>query len=358
MNSLYLPTEKINELAHALAQSRQRSTALRALLERLWGDADYRNWFDRGRLSKEPYRVPGEFARALGDYGLVESGILRCQVHRVMAEIFLTDLPSLDRKIAAYPYTSESEDIHEFISGKDLYEWADCVVDLFCGCGHHLIAGAAEFWPSNVKRIGFDINERALGYARINAKLNETDVVIARHDVNDVLPFDLISAGARRVLFLANAPFLPSPLPDVLPPTMDGGLTGLDLTVRAMNAVLEFWRAKHLQVQGIFLTASVGADQNAGWEVRMKAEEIFGADAIEFRLLTEKKFIKVGGHNSTPVPAPIEAIAKKAECKLDVRDEDREMVRKGYDNLIQSLRLRDWMYCGYAAVSVDLPAEP
>src|SRR5262245_56784156 len=111
-----LHAEQIEKLANALKQDAGSVVRLGSALHRLLSDARYITWFNSGRLSKEPFKLSDEPAKQLQEFDLSESGFLKCQVHRVIDEVFITDLPTLDRSIAAYPYTSESEDMHELIT--------------------------------------------------------------------------------------------------------------------------------------------------------------------------------------------------------------------------------------------------
>ena len=103
------------------------------------------------------------------------------------------------------------------------------VLDLCTGSGVHAILAAA-----NAERaVGVDLNPRAVGFARMNALMNDAwNAVFMEGDLFGPV------VGERFDLILANPPFVPAPSQQLA--FRDGGPSGADVLRRIVGALPDF----------------------------------------------------------------------------------------------------------------------
>ncbi|MFX4914349.1 hypothetical protein ABTC20_19240, partial [Acinetobacter baumannii] len=82
--------------------------------------------------------------------------------------LFVTDGVWVNQGWRVFPFCDESETLLAHASGNA--GWPDWTLDLAVGCGHNILGlDGAE------RRIGLDINPRALAYSAVNRALNGID---------------------------------------------------------------------------------------------------------------------------------------------------------------------------------------
>lgn len=103
------------------------------------------------------------------------------------------------------------------------------VLDLCTGAGAHAILAAA-----NAERaVGVDLNPRAIGFARLNALMNDAwNAVFMEGDLYGPV------VGERFDLIVANPPFVPAPAQQLA--WRDGGPSGADVLRRVVAALPDF----------------------------------------------------------------------------------------------------------------------
>lgn len=138
---------------------------------------------------------------------------------------FLTDTAETV-SLPVYPYHEEATDILDValrIVAERRRSFSLCI-DAFCGGGHSglpmLHAKVAKYL------VGYDINPRAIRFARANASFN--GFANAQFYTKDIREGGLEYRPAN-TLWIANAPFALQPLGITLDPMRDGGRNGLEL---------------------------------------------------------------------------------------------------------------------------------
>lgn len=255
-----------------------KSHAVFAEIDALWATESYKAWHtDKGNHIR-PFHIEGAW-KYLRTSGLVDDSSLQVRINKIGNRYFLTDGPWLSHRFAAFPYSEEAESLLDYAYHERLHLWADTIVDMSAGCGHTPLGMETE-----ADRYVYDINARALGYARLNALINrlpQSRVSIALNDVKRSLPVSLLSSHGRRVLFLFNTPFVPNPSPsslEAMPISVDGGAEGEDMQVRSFEVVADFHdRFPDRQVQALFLTWSFGRFRDGYWELQDKCDRILNA---------------------------------------------------------------------------------
>lgn len=252
--------------------------AVFAEIDALWATETYKAWHTEKSNHIRPFHMEGNW-KSLRALGLVRKSSLQVRINKIGSRYFLTDGPWLNDRFAAFPYSEEAESLLDLAYQEGLHVWADTIVDMSAGCGHTPLGMKTE-----ANRHVYDINSRALAYARLNALINQlpqSRVSIAFNDVKKSLPLSLLSSRGRKVLFLFNTPFVPNPSPSALeamPISVDGGAEGEDLQVRSFEVVADFQkRFPKKQVQALFLTWSFGRFRDGFWELQAKCDRILHA---------------------------------------------------------------------------------
>jgi len=252
--------------------------AVFAEIDALWATENYKAWHTDKSNHIRPFHIEGEwkYLRALG---LARDSSLQVRINKIGSRYFLTDGPWLNHRFAAFPYSEEAESLLDHVYQEKLHLWADTIVDMSAGSGHTPLG-----METDADRYVYDINSRALAYARLNALINQlpqSRVSIAFNDVKRSLPLSLLSLRGQKVLFLFNTPFVPNPSPsslEAMPISVDGGAAGEDLQVRSFEVVADFKkRFPEKQVRALFLTWSFGRFRDGFWELQDKCDKILNA---------------------------------------------------------------------------------
>jgi len=255
-----------------------KSDAVFAEIDALWATENYKAWHADKSNTILPFYTEGdwEYLRALG---LIRDSSLQVRINKIGDRYFLTDAPWFNHRFAAFPYSEEAESLLDYAYQEQLHLWADTIVDMSAGCGHTPLG-----METGADRYVYDINPRALAYAKLNALINQlpqSRVSIAFNDMKRRLPLSLLSLRGQKVLFLFNTPFVPNPSPrslEAMPISVDGGTAGEDLQVRSFEIVAEFEkRFPEKQVMALFLTWSFGRFRDGFWELQDKCDEILNA---------------------------------------------------------------------------------
>lgn len=307
-----------------------------------------------GRCPVPPDLKSRQFLERLA---LIDGECLRIKVHRHAGEVFCTDGLWVNQDIRVFPFSDESKRLIEHASAHGYDRWAETAVDPATGCGHHLIG-----LGGSCMKFGFDVNPRAILYGSINARVNaKPQVLLSRNNIGAGMPPHLDGLGGK-VLFLVNMPFAISPIERVLPLCSDGGLTGARWTFAALQAIHGFAQRNRgaESVRACVLCYSVGNSQEGRWEIAERAEELFPG-RVRWNLLVNERMWRVNGRKEQPNPMSLAAGLKlKAECRFYVRDEQRDAVRRGYEELARALAApaQDgggrWDVLGYGIVDVEV----
>ena len=255
-----------------------KSDAILAEIDALWSSESYKAWHADKDNQVHAFRIEGDW-KYLTETGFIRDSSLQIRINKIGNRYFLTDAPWLSHRFAAFPYSEESESLISHAYHERLHLWADTIIDMSAGCGHTPLGIQVE-----ADRYVYDINARALAYARLNALINrlpESRVSIAFNDMKKNLPPSLLSLRGRKVLFLFNTPFVPNPSPsslEAMPISVDGGAVGSDLQVRSFEVVAEFKRRfPEKQVRALFLTWSFGRFHDGFWDLQEQCDKILNA---------------------------------------------------------------------------------
>jgi hypothetical protein len=310
-----LLTEDIFLLSAKLTSDQGFCSALHDQLELLFGSASYQAWI--GTLAEsEPYQL-SEIADVglLEAAGLAQRGRLLAKINCTAGGIFLTDGVWVEPRIRVFPFCDESAALRAFVQTAGLDNWARWTLDLATGCGHTAIG-------TNGRRIGFDINPRALAYAAANRTLNGVagrDCSFALNDIRDGIPPAVSRGLDGHVLVLANMPFGPAPSRDALPLTSNGGESGIDLQLATYRAVDELVRAAEgrFTLHACIMGLTVGDRAADRWEIVEGAIARFGAGRVRWHLLSDDHVFRIDGVRQLGNPAPVSvALPGLASCRL------------------------------------------
>ncbi len=350
-----LTNEELSELVNQLRGDSSLVTKLAEAGRELISRDDYSKWFSSTRLEGKPFT--GTLAQIFMELGLADLTGLRLQVHAMRDGIFLTDTPAIGKEDFVYPYQRESVCAYESADKHGLYQWGTIWFDLACGCGNHLLSLSRQTLPS--QRYLFDVNDRALAYARINTIVNQLDdlATITKNDIRDGIPEGNWNTSGKNTVFLVNMPFNISAAPGDLPQYADGGRTGATFTFAALEAIKAYWQKTRNPVKAVVLSYTVGKSSSGPWEVADRAEQLFGADKVEFGLLTNEKMVRVTGIKQCSVPVALKEFVRLADCRLRFLDTKREEIRQGYRNLEIELQTQGWTHAGYGTVFLNLPGK-
>lgn len=384
-------------------------------LSAVHGSEDYKNWLQKDQYSSWDHwrarpsimRVPHDeyyvHKQIINRFALASMGRLEVKIgfHSFGEFVsrnryYLTDgfwVPYQDR---VYPTSDESEILCEYVFKKK-YDRPDqtlserpVMIDPACGCGHHALSLRASPALADPKgrtrgfkyRFSYDINMRALAFARLNALLEKDEQhSIGLNDVRDGLPIEVIRFVTGPVVFVVNMPFVLDPGAAGSPGSSRYGLqTGAELTLNAIEAILNFAAQKEDdgEIRAVILGYSLMRDNDAvglaNLELpeknilivretiqRLKAVNPIGnlssAD-ITFNALPDQKLWRVNGKKSETNPMPLENLKKKAECKLTIRDNEieRSKVREGYERRAHEFMGEPdkWTHLAYGVLDLTL----
>lgn len=407
--------ELIARLGHKSRDGEAQLENFKRYLSAVHGSEDYKNWLQKDQYSSWDHwrarpsimRVPHEeyyvHKQILHRFALASMGRLEVKIgfHSFGEFVsrnryYLTDgfwVPYQDR---VYPTSDESEILCEYIFKKK-YDRPDqtvserpVMIDPACGCGHHALslrASPALTDPEGRKRgfkyrFSYDINMRALAFARLNALLEKDEQhSIGINDVRDGLPIEVIRFVTGPVVFVVNMPFVLDPGAAGSAGSSRYGLqTGAELTLCAIEAILDFAAQKNDdgEIRAVILAYSLMRDEDGSGLANMEHPEqnllivretirrlksvraagpLRAAD-ITFSALPDQKLWRVNGKKSQPNPMPLENLQKKAECKLTIRDneEERQKVKEGYERRAHEFMSEpdNWTHLAYGVLDLTL----
>ncbi|MCL0064868.1 2Fe-2S iron-sulfur cluster-binding protein [Dehalococcoidia bacterium] len=310
---------------------------------------DY-TWFEACFQGNVPGQIPSTFPHrdVLLKCKLIDStGKVRYRLNNLYNCVFVTDGPWNIHNGGIFPYSDESEQILEYVTTQAIDKNTHGIVDIGCGCGHVSIA----YWGDG-PRFAFDINPRAGYFVAINAIINQRRVYYKTLNIAKGLPTELRKVLGKKTLFVVNMPHALSPSPGVLPKTSDGGETGLEPTIAALNALLPFRGSAHV---AIVLCYSLGNLKQNRWDIVEQAKKLFQEDTIQWKLLRDTRIWRINGKKEQPNPMILrEGLPKKADCRLYVKDENREKVRQSYNQLVDLLEGKGWEVLGCGILRIWL----
>jgi methylase of polypeptide subunit release factors len=321
--------------------------------------SSYQEWLDGGLAERNPFEFPARTSTgALEDAGLARGGALQVKINAVGAHLFLTDGIWVRQAARVFPFADESRALLRYVERQGLTGWAELVLDLAAGCGHNAFGFAGD-----PERAAFDVSPRAIAYLGLNRALNDIPAarsLIALNDIRDGIPSAVTGIAARRVLFLANMPFGPTPARGVLPPTSDGGPSGADLQGATMEAIKAFAGRDDAarDIRACLLVLTVGDRRTDRWQVVEEARERFGAANVRWELLQHEKIFRISGVREQDNPSPVAVCFPRiADCRLYVREEDSGSLRAAYSELAAQLERAGWPDMAYGVVDITVRRE-
>lgn len=354
---MVLSTDDLSRLLIRLEKSEILRTDFKQALHDLLKESSYTRWLDEEQFSGSRFRIPIDFKwhDLFDNLGLIDRDLLQIKIHQHRNKIFCTDGVWIPNDIRVFPFEDESECLLRYIDDNQLNKWADIVIDPATGCGHHVVS-LGDSSPS----IAFDINVRSVLYASLNKMVNEySNILIGRNDITVGIPTVITTSRIGNELFLINMPFALSPLPEVLPLTSDGGITGADLTFASLNAIHKIANQnnKSNTMRALVLCYSVGNIEHDKWEVVDYAVDMFGANHVKWKILKDEKMWRINGRKEQPNPMNLKAgLPLKADCRFYVSNKDRNKIREGYENLATTLYQSDnkWDVLGYGILDISI----
>ncbi|MEA5472084.1 hypothetical protein [Spirulina sp. 06S082] len=350
-----LTADELSLISRQLKPNPTLASELLEIFQDIFNNPQYQQWLKSEQFLGQLFEVDEKYRdhEFFNKNGLVKDGKLQVKINSLQDRIFLTDGLWIPKQYRVFPFSDESVNLLRHMEEKRLDEIATTLIDFSCGCGHHGLS-VSEIQ----QRYSFDVSHRAVIYTLINSILNEIpNVFIKQNDIRGGIPKELSKLVTRNILFLTNMPFAIAPLPNVLPLAADGGITGATWSFKALEAIHKF-AMNNLDKDSIhasMLCYTVGNKQQDKWEVIDKAEQLFGKSKVSWKLLEDQTMWRINGKKEQPNPMNLaEGLAKKADCKFYVSDEDRERVRTEYHNLAKSLNNSDWEYLGYGIIDIRL----
>ncbi|MBA2676322.1 hypothetical protein [Ramlibacter sp.] len=309
-----IDTDSIFLATSRLAEDGALRAAAVAQLKAVCGSPAYRDW-QSSPSQLRPFKLPASFTvDALNTLGLVQDGALGVRVNLIGQSTVLTDGVWVDARIRVFPFADESEAILAYCRRRGLVHWADTVIDLATGSGHNL-----AFFGNGVRRIGMDINPRALAYFHCNHVLNEqTDRVGMLNDIRDGFAGVVGGAAGSRTLVLGNLPFGLASTRDMLALTSNGGDNGLQLQGAAFRAIAAFRQTPQgAHAHAVLLGYSLGNAATKQWELVDLAKSIVGADSVVFDVPAHEGLLRVDGRRTMANPSPLRpALDMAGGCRL------------------------------------------
>jgi len=337
---------KINQKAIPDISLEAPYTTIRSTLQQIKNYPWFENCFQGNERGQVPFECPQR--DVLLKCKLINStGKIRYRVNIFRNSVFITDGPWNIHNGGIFPYSDESELILKYIEDHGIDKIIQGFVDIGCGCGHASIA-----YLSKIPRFAFDINPRAGYFVAINSIINQCEVQYRTINIFDGLPAELQKVLRSRILFVVNMPHALSPIQDVLPKTSDGGKTGLEPTEAALKAISPFYGSGSIAV---VLCYSLGNLKQKKWDIVERAKKLFPEDTILWELLKDTRIWRINGKKEQPNPMILrEGLPKKADCKLYIKDEDRERVRQSYTRLVNLLESEGWDVLGCGILTLRL----
>jgi hypothetical protein len=310
-------------------------------------EARNESWFADCFQKNSPGVMPGDHpARGIFTrHGLVDSrGRAGYRINFIGEKVFITDGPWRSDSGGVFPWSDEAELILGYLKDHLEEDRFSAVVDPACGCGHTPIA-----FGGSLHRFAFDKNPRSAEFVRINAKMNDCVATYGTRDIVQGFSEEQIRDFGKRPLFVINMPFALSPYVGALPSASEGGPDGLVLTRHALNACqrADRWTA-------VVLTYTLCDRDLSRWDILEEARRWCGSATLRWELLSDAPMWRINGKKEQPNPMPLgEGLPKKADCRLSVRNSDRERVRTCYQRLAARLEARGWYFLGQGILLVE-----
>lgn len=279
---------------------------------------------------------------------LVDAGLLdpdgrpRFRVNELGGRLFVTDVPEATRAGGVFPYPDEAERLLAWLRRDGAA--ASEVVEVGSGCGHVLLSVAAE------RRAGVDVAERAGALLRLNAELN---AVAADWRLGDaargLAALGLNGASGGSVHVVGNLPHAPSPGEGRLAGFANGGPTGAEViaaTLRGLAAERGHWSRITL------LAYSLAGPEGREPHVASLARALFPPGAVSWHPLEGEPMWRIDGEMAERSPMPVEALARKADCRHYTDPSRRDEVRRAYEALAARLRADGWDRLEYGVLDV------
>ena len=362
-DNLFLLERKLDNLNE---QNPEEMDVLRKILEQIYNLYEYKEWLKDGQFAPSSdlsgrFILPTNFGIKLKDkkwllegLGLVNGGLLEVKIASACGKIHLTDGSWVDPKVRVYPFTSESNIICDYFYANPKGE-PDLLIDPACGCGHHSLG--LDTIP---EKVSFDINLRALAYARINALLNDmSQMLTGLNDLRNGLPKSLNTMTTKETLITINMPFAIFPrdpnLSNAISLTKDGGDLGVAFTLASFRDVKELVdHADNMQhIRCIIQFYSLGNVDKDEWEVVEYARELFGLDTLSYNILSNEKMWRVNGKKEQSNPMPLDRLKLKADCRHTFSESRAENARKGYIELENLFRKNGYTHLSYILMDIE-----
>jgi hypothetical protein len=341
-------------------------SAINAYLQTIYDDPSYQAWLEIDQFAGEAdprgrYVVPAQIGvnhreanRLLTQCGLIAPDrTLEAKVDRHYDRIHLTDGFWTSPSMRVYPTTDESEHICAYVKSKGYDQRYKVLIDPACGSGHHAM-GLSSFST----RASYDINLRAIAYARANALLaGDTDQDFGVRDIRTGLPV-LARRLSGPILIAANMPFalLPSAEVDKGKVAQDGGARGVTLTNALLHAIRALWSdtPEITQLRSVILFYSLGRSVEGPWEIAEEARTLLPDAQIKTSILTDQQMWRVNGRKSEANPMPIDRLHTKAKCRFTWPEYEEHTVTEGYRQRERELAAESWTHLGYGILDIDL----
>lgn len=340
-DGIFLATSRLAEDAGLRAGAVAQLAALAA-------NASYRDW-QASPAQLRPFKLPASLdAGALDALGLVQDGSLQARVNLIDGAPVLTDGVWVDARIRVFPFPDESEAILAYCRRRGIADAADVVIDLATGSGHNL-----AFFGNGVRRIGMDINPRALAYFHFNQVLNGcTRRVGMLNDIRAGFTEVVGLAPESRPLVLGNLPFGLASTRDMLALTSNGGDNGLQLQRAAFEAIAQFRRTPQgARAHAVLLGYSLGNASTGQWEMVELARAIVGKDCVRFDLPADEGLVRVDGRRILANPSPLRpALDAAGSCTVYHRDTDAARAR--YAEMSDRFNAQGFDDLGYVIVEI------
>lgn len=339
---------------------------LSELLKEVYHLDSYQEWLGNGQFysssdRRSRYYVEPAFGKGWSDkkwllekLGLLNGDMLTAKVDVHEDRIHITDGSWVPAEFRVFPFVDESSDIVEFVRRSGFEEQSDVLIDPACGCGHHAL-GLADI----SQKINFDINPRALEFAKINCILaNVGSMYCSENDIRRGLPDHLSLIGDGRFLITANMPFAIFPkMSDTAngpSPAQDGGQRGMELTAHVVRAVAQFKKRSNARsIRAVILCYSLGNPEEGKWEIEQIAEEYLNEYETSFHVLDNEKMWRVNGRKDQSNPMSLTNLSLKASCKHTYRAEQMSEANEGYEKLISLYKEDGWSHLGYGLLVVN-----
>ncbi|MES2938736.1 MAG: hypothetical protein V4864_13705 [Pseudomonadota bacterium] len=343
-----IDTDRIFQATSQLADDEELRGEAVALLKSIAVHPSYRDW-QASPSQLRPFKLPATLATgALEALGLAQDGALGVRVNLIGQALVLTDGVWVDARIRVFPFPDESEAILAYCRRRGLVRWADTVIDLATGSGHNL-----AFFGNGVRRIGMDINPRALAYFHCNQVLNGHSYRVGM--LNDIRAGFAEVAGVTpgsRPLVLGNLPFGLASTRDMLALTSNGGDNGLQLQRAAFEAIAQFRQTPQgACAHAVLLGYSLGNAATGRWEMVELAKSIVGEDCVVFDLPEDEGLLRIDGRRTMANPSPLRpALHAAGGCTLYHRDPDAARAR--YAEMSDRFIAQGFNDLGYVIVEI------